>query len=42
MYGIFTYTFTIKINQMQVNIPVPWILWDMVQRYNHRDETEMT
>ena len=27
MYGIFTYTFTIKINQMEVNIPVPWILW---------------
>ena len=30
---LFTYIFhilTIKINQMSVNIPVPWILWDLV------------
>ena len=26
--GMFTHIDPIKINQMQVNIPVPWILWD--------------
>ena len=29
MYGIFTYTFTIKINQMRVNIPYMDPIWDI-------------
>ena len=35
MYGIYLPTFTITINQLYANIPVPWILWVCKIKYIH-------